>query len=129
MAHTALVPTSTSMRPSGRCRGGPGLDGAVAGVEEPFVAGAVQLGGVGFVVDDAAQMGALLGEGSKLATGEVDEDGGVGVGGVAEQVRGALGNPVEVDDAAGLAGVDRAQRGPQCDADGAAAKPPDPTTR
>ena len=69
--------TSTSIRPSGRC-GGPASTSPVVGVEVALVAGALHLAAVGLVVDDAAEVGALLAEGPQLAAGQVHEDGRVG---------------------------------------------------
>ena len=54
-----------------------GDDGAGAGFEVAFVAGAVPALLVGFVVDDAAEVGALLAERDDLGVGEAQEDRGV----------------------------------------------------
>ena len=65
---------------------------AGGGVEVALVAGALHLAGLGLVVDDAAEVGALLAEGPQLAAGQVHEDRRVGAGGVVEQVGRALGH-------------------------------------
>src|SRR5690606_38129160 len=69
---------------------GTGAHVAGGGVEEALVAGALELTGVGLVVDDAAEVGALLREGPQLPPGEVHEDGRVGAGRVVEE----LGRPL-----------------------------------
>ncbi len=58
------------MRPSGRV-GGPEMTAPVRDVEVAFVAGAVPALLVGLVVDDAAEVGALLAERDDVVVGRV----------------------------------------------------------
>ena len=76
---------STSIRPSGR-GGGPEITAPVRDLEVAFVAGAVPPVLVGFEVDDAAEVGALLAERHHVAVGEAEQDRRVVIGRVAEQV-------------------------------------------
>ncbi len=71
---------------------------AGAGVEVAFVARAVPAVLVGLVVDDAAEVGALLAERHDLAVGDAQQDRRVVVGRVPEQVGVADGDVVERDD-------------------------------
>ena len=98
------------------------------GVEVALVARALHLSALGLVVDDAAEVRALLAERPQLAA-EVQEDGRVVAGRVAEQVRLADGDLVERDDRAGLAGVDERSWDQAARPTLPAANPPEASTR